>query len=711
MNNNNSRSQQQQQQQQQQAARLARIQQHRQKLLLEQLQQRKAEYTSSYNLPLNYPAKVIVVAAAAAATDDDVVTNDNDAQRRINNRRTSSDFVNARLLEAGLPLGGTPSSSSGDSNDSSGDDGARLSSSSSSLAQHIVSTQRFIRDLEGTGCYDAVQIHIGNSHDDGDGQKAAATSQQSAAAAANNVTVQLQEKKWYKLYIGGGVNSDDLSSLGGTTTSSSSNASSSLGSSLSGVGTATGLLPKLQFETSASLLNLTGFCDISSASYLVDQTGSSSFRFVHDRPLVSYLSRRGALYDWLMPQDPRTVANEDDNGDGNNVSTLEEGDVYINDDSQYSMGGGSHTSLGLHATFHDVDCESTRSTKEFVRSVGLRLANHARGGGGSHYKPSTSPPEGMAGPYLFLDWNATLRDVLPKRSQTHPFALDCSPEIAQQAGTYLKHSILTGLCMNGCFVDDRYDPTMGYDAHVVGEVAGPPGDVGYWKVKGGYSWHVPVELLRMMVVGVNDIDNNEEYNDDNGGKEGEDSPSVIGMALHSSFNCGLIRPLTFNGLLGNHNNASCCPLVPSSDRFYIGGPGQLRGFLPAGIGPRANKGGSSVPGGDALGGDLFYTSTLATSIPFPSYFSKLRHNGARIFGFANAGTCVSTGLGVHGASLSLLDMPVWGQILQSTRVSLGGGVSVGSPMGRFEATYAVPVRYGPRDARKSVQFGFGFSFG
>jgi outer membrane protein assembly factor BamA len=38
-------------------------------------------------------------------------------------------------------------------------------------------------------------------------------------------------------------------------------------------------------------------------------------------------------------------------------------------------------------------------------------------------------------------------------------------------------------------------------------------------------------------------------------------------------------------------------------------------------------------------------------------------------------------------------------------------VSCGSPMGRFEATYAVPLRYGPRDARKSMQFGFGFSFG
>lgn len=49
--------------------------------------------------------------------------------------------------------------------------------------------------------------------------------------------------------------------------------------------------------------------------------------------------------------------------------------------------------------------------------------------------------------------------------------------------------------------------------------------------------------------------------------------------------------------------------------------------------------------------------------------------------------------------------------MRSSRVAFGGGLSLGSPMGRFEATYAVPIRYGPRDARKSVQFGFGFSFG
>lgn len=61
--------------------------------------------------------------------------------------------------------------------------------------------------------------------------------------------------------------------------------------------------------------------------------------------------------------------------------------------------------------------------------------------------------------------------------------------------------------------------------------------------------------------------------------------------------------------------------------------------------------------------------------------------------------------------MSLASRPALSQIMQSSRIAVGGGVSLGLPMGRFEATYAVPIRFGPRDARKSLQFGFGFSFG
>jgi outer membrane protein assembly factor BamA len=75
------------------------------------------------------------------------------------------------------------------------------------------------------------------------------------------------------------------------------------------------------------------------------------------------------------------------------------------------------------------------------------------------------------------------------------------------------------------------------------------------------------------------------------------------------------------------------------------------------------------------------------------------------------GTCISTGGLGSSSVLGLASIPVLSQIAQSSRIAVGGGFSFGLPMGRCEATYAVPIRYGPRDAMKSVQFGFGFSFG
>ncbi|KAL3803506.1 hypothetical protein HJC23_014054 [Cyclotella cryptica] len=650
--------------QRQKQAQLERI---RQQQIVQKLNELRATFLSEYPMPLKYPALV------TSLDDGDV---NGGAANKDSSVRTDQDYINARLLEAGLPLGGGIP------------DVTPTAMSKMTLSEHNNAVARFVHDLEGTGCYDAVQVYFGSNSQASDDDAL-----EDQTPDSFDVTVRLKEKKWYKLYIGGGVNSEDLSSLGEST-------GGGMGGAFGGMGAA-GALPKLQFETSASLLNVTGFADVSTASYSVDQTGGTSFKFTHDRPLCSWVSKQSSLYDWLMPRDPSMIPPvERERYNEQNGSNLDETRVFLSDDAQFSLGGGSHTTLGVHAALDELDYESTRSYREYSRSVGIRLANHCRGasrgpGVGGPHKSSVAPPESMAGPYLYLDWSARLRDVLPRRHADFPFALDCSREVTCHSGTTLKHSLSGGIYLNGCFTDDRYDPTMGYDAHVMGELSGPPGDVGFLKMKGGCSWHWPLELLQMMILGVREGEQVSSNQD-------AETRAVIGMTFHSSLNAGVINPLTFGGLCNNHAFSG----IPLSDRFYVGGPGQLRGFLPAGIGPRASEGGSNAPGGDSLGGDLFYSSTLATSIPFPNYFSTLRQNGARIFGFANIGTCVSTG----GAN-ALLSIPAWSQIMRSSRVAVGGGLSLGSPLGRFEATYAVPVRYGPRDARKSVQFGFGFSFG
>ena len=53
------------------------------------------------------------------------------------------------------------------------------------------------------------------------------------------------------------------------------------------------------------------------------------------------------------------------------------------------------------------------------------------------------------------------------------------------------------------------------------------------------------------------------------------------------------------------------------DRFFVGGPSSLRGFEYKGIGPRAPADQGGASGGDALGGDMFYTLGATLAFPFP----------------------------------------------------------------------------------------------
>ena len=245
--------------------RLQRHRQQQQQQMMEKLNQLKAQYVSDYSLPLNYPANVT---SLLDASDDNTSDASKSKQNEPSLLRTDQDFINARLLEAGVPLGGGVP------------DLTPTSQSKMTITDHDASIARFIHDLEGTGCYDAVQVYLGNNN-----EVSTSGNQDDGATSTDSfdVTVRLKEKKWYKLYIGGGVNSEDLSSFGGT---------SGMGNTLGGPGgAALGILPKLQFETSASLLNLTGFADVSTALYSVDQTGASSFKFTHDRPLCSWLPK------------------------------------------------------------------------------------------------------------------------------------------------------------------------------------------------------------------------------------------------------------------------------------------------------------------------------------------------------------------------------------------------------------------------------------
>eukprot|EP00934_Nitzschia_sp_Nitz4_P009150 Nitzschia sp. Nitz4//scaffold211_size37880//4419//5990//NITZ4_007699-RA/size37880-processed-gene-0.7-mRNA-1//-1//CDS//3329541958//9140//frame0 len=316
---------------------------------------------------------------------------------------------------------------------------------------------------------------------------------------------------------------------------------------------------------------------------------------------------------------------------------------------------GSQYHLGFRSVIDTLDYEWTRSYNEYQRYVACRLDNKGR----------VQRPEMAPGYYWGFDWKLALRDVVPRKHPELPYSTSASHEIVALSGPSLTHSLTWEVRTNGEYTNDQYQPLIGMDWHSKVELAGPPGDVGFAKAQGGASLHIPLT---------------------------EDGA----VALHGVCSGGFLKPLAFNGL---------CKQPTISDRFFVGGPMSMRGFLPAGVGPRSKTQANGVsgdsksvtPGGDALGGSLYYTTSLMASVASPG---ALGDYGVRFFSFVNAGTLIGTTDGIPLQS-----------ILNSTRVAAGAGVSASTPMGRLEATYAWPLRYGPRDARRHLQFGFGFTMG
>ena len=489
--------------------------------------------------------------------------------------KTDKDLINARLLENGI-----------------------LFEDLQTVPQLQVGVAQVVDNLMRTGCFHSVQVRLGKKVNEqqqqGQGQGQGQTNEKENSKTSSDggpqheLDVILDEKNWYSLYIGGGLKHEGLEG-------SMNNATK---------------LPSLQFETSATLLNLTGCLDQTQLRYTVDQSSISTLFLNHERPLYSWLGDDYALGEFIL-----------------------------------ALPRGSQYSLGLQAMLDTVDYEWTRSYKEYQRIIGCRLDNSSRVG-----RPEMAP-----GYYWGLDWQLAWRDVIPRKHSTLPYAADASHEIVASSGSSVTHSLSWELRTNGSYLDQRFQPTAGVDWHSKLQLSGPPGDIGFAKAQGGLAIHLPLGTA---------------------------------MALHGTCAAGILQPLSYSGL---------CKPPTISDRFFVGGPMQLRGFLPAGIGPRTKVGGSTSPGGDALGGHFFYTTTVAASMSPPGIMGEY---GVRMFGFCNAGTLVGT---IDGVPLAV--------IANSTRLSTGVGISAATPMGRLEATYAWPLRYGPRDARRNLQFGFGFNFG
>ena len=131
--------------------------------------------------------------------------------------------------------------------------------------------------------------------------------------------------------------------------------------------------------------------------------------------------------------------------------------------------------------------------------------------------------------------------------------------------------------------------------------------------------------------------------------------------------------------------------VAISDRFFLGGD-SLRGFAPAGVGPR------ELISDDALGGNRFARASaeLAFPIGLPDEFGVTGHT------FTDIGT------------LSDVDAtPITGEQLvddNSIRVAAGFGISWRSPLGPIRVDLAFPIVKEDYDKVEEFRFSFGTRF-
>jgi outer membrane protein insertion porin family len=138
------------------------------------------------------------------------------------------------------------------------------------------------------------------------------------------------------------------------------------------------------------------------------------------------------------------------------------------------------------------------------------------------------------------------------------------------------------------------------------------------------------------------------------------------------------------------------------DHFQMG-PNLVRGFAPAGIGPRDMTLGTAQ---DALGGSMFWGASVEAQTPFHFIPRDIGIKGAV---FADAGSLWNyrgpTSWNVTGETLALN-----GTDGHNIRASVGAGLIWNSPFGPLRFDYAVPLMKQGYDRVQQFRFGGGTRF-
>ena len=232
---------------------------------------------------------------------------------------------------------------------------------------------------------------------------------------------------------------------------------------------------------------------------------------------------------------------------------------------------------------------------------------------------------------------------------------DASLFIALQAGTHLTSEIGQVLLYDRR--DNRLDPTEGYYASIGNDFAGVGFGVQYVRNKLNAGYYYPV------------------------------APEWV---------------LSVTGEAGDIFGWGGQPVL-LQDRFFVGGD-NLRGFEPAGIGPR------DTVTGDALGGNKYYLGSVALTVPLG--LPKELGIAGRVFtDFGTLWGNDQKNLVLTPAQLATTG-GVQPQIADSTaiRASAGVGVSWKSPVGPIRLDVAYPIKKESFDKTQIFHVSFGTRF-
>lgn len=293
-------------------------------------------------------------------------------------------------------------------------------------------------------------------------------------------------------------------------------------------------------------------------------------------------------------------------------------------------------------------------------------------------KPWASHEEVLKGGSLQFSWLTPVRDshsveYLGLWRQITGLSENASPAVRHDAGDSIKSAI------RHTFTRERRDnpqlPQSGYMVRSKLELAGLGplgGDVAFSKSE--------LEMSGALPIPVPGVEGKSGFSVGGGVKMGMLWPMPLGFDIN-----GKARPSTLN------------------DRFQLGGPTDIRGFVLGGLGPHDGR--------DSVGGDVFAAASVNMLMPLPY---KGPESALRFQMFANGGRLVAL-QGSPSMKPEAVRSGVLGAVGElfngAPSIAAGMGLVYAHPVARFELNFSLPLvmRRG-EISTKGLQLGVGINF-